>query len=288
MPVRGAFILLATFAVLTAWPACAAADLQGGTRPGGSSAALRSEPREQRGQQAAEPPSRVEKIVRRIPAWVRSAMVALAAMAVILAGLSIYQWLRRRRVEHVAHVDPLTGVANRLAFEERLTREWHRSERYGRPLGVLLIDLDDFKLVNDRDGHVAGDELLKRVAERMSGRLRETDMLARFGGDEFAAICPETSMPNLAKLARSLEQQAADLPGTPVDLSIGVAEYEPSDRQPLDLIERADASMYERKRTSRRRQRFSRASKPNPRAGREAESDGPRSRDDATRGREAG
>ena len=165
----------------------------------------------------------------------------------------------------------MTGVANRLAFEQRLTREWHRSERYGRPLGVLLIDLDDFKLVNDRDGHVAGDELLRRVAERMSGRLRETDMLARFGGDEFAAICPETSMPNLAKLARSLEQQAADLPGTPVDLSIGVAEYEPGDRQPLDLIERADASMYERKRTSRRRRRFSRASKSNPRAGREVE-----------------
>ena len=243
MRVRRPFVLLAAFAILAAWPACAAAaDLHGGTRSGESSATPRSESREQSRSRAAEPPSRVEKIVKRIPAWVRSAMVALAAIAVILGGpVDLPVAPAPQGIEHVAHIDPLTGVANRVAFEQRLTREWHRSERYGRPFGVLLIDLDDFKLVNDRDGHVAGDKLLRRVAARCASRLRETDMLARLGGDEFAAICPETSMPNLAKLARSLERQAAS-PGTPVDLSIGVAEYEPGDRQSLfDLIQRADA-----------------------------------------------
>jgi diguanylate cyclase (GGDEF)-like protein len=257
MRVHSPLVLLAALGALALWPACAAAvNFQIGAESSGSAAAVRSESREQSRSPEAEPPSRVEKIVKRIPAWVRSLTIALAAIAVVLAGLSIHEWHRRRKTEHAALVDPLTGVANRLAFEQRLAREWHRSERYGRPLGVLLIDLDDFKLVNDREGHAAGDELLRRVAERMSSRLRETDMLARFGGDEFAAICPETSMPNLDKLAGILEQQAAELPDTPIGLSIGCAEYERRDREPLDMIERADASMYERK---RRRGRFSRS-----------------------------
>lgn len=227
-------------------------DSQAG-RAGGEPAAEAGSARRAKSEHAI-PNSPIDQVVRPLPAELRGALVALALACLGFAAFSLVERRRRRRAEQVASVDPLTGVASRLAFEHRLAQEWSRSQRYGNPLGVLLIDLDDFKLVNDRRGHTAGDCVLREVAQQMQSRLRETDMLARFGGDEFAVICPETSKPNLATLARSLERHVRELADLP-SVSIGIAEYEPRDAQPLDIIERADNSMYETKRSHLRAHR---------------------------------
>jgi diguanylate cyclase (GGDEF)-like protein len=157
---------------------------------------------------------------------------------------------RRRslRVERAAFVDSLTGLPNRPAFERRLAKEWRRSERYDRPLGMLLIDLDDFKIVNDTQGHAAGDAVLREVAAAISGRIRVSDMAARLGGDEFVVICPETPLAGLEMLARSLEELLSE---ASIATSIGYTEREPADGDPEHFVERADAAMYRRKQSAR-------------------------------------
>jgi two-component system, cell cycle response regulator len=172
-------------------------------------------------------------------------------------------------VERAALVDSLTGLPNRAAFERRLAKEWRRSERYERPLGMLLIDLDDFKSVNDTQGHAAGDAVLREVAAAISGRIRVSDMAARLGGDEFVVLCPETPLPGLQTLASALEerlQQAA------IKISVGFTEREPADEDPDAFVERADAAMYRRKQSTRtRKERRKRVPAPQTLAGATAE-----------------
>src|SRR4029077_20452046 len=94
------------------------------------------------------------------------------------------------RLEAAARRDSLTGVANRQAFDERLAHELAVTRRTGHPTAVVLLDIDDFKQINDRHGHVSGDEVLCAVATVARRSLRDTDLVARLGGDEFAAILP--------------------------------------------------------------------------------------------------
>ena len=133
---------------------------------------------------------------------------------------------------------------NRAGFEQRLSREWQRAKRYERGLGLLLIDLDDFKHVNDTKGHMAGDRVLRQAAAAICGRIRETDVAARLGGDEFVVLCPETTNAGLETLAIGLEKTLAE---HGIEASAGHAQREPVDAQPGELIARADQSMYERK-----------------------------------------
>jgi diguanylate cyclase (GGDEF)-like protein len=121
-----------------------------------------------------------------------------------------------------------------------------RSDRYGRPLGLVMLDLDGFKHLNDTRGHKEGDRVLRETAALIADRLRAIDMAARLGGDEFAALCPETPSEGLDALTHSLERC---LEGLPVGASIGYASREPTDDDPLDLLARADAAMYRQKRT---------------------------------------
>jgi diguanylate cyclase (GGDEF)-like protein len=174
----------------------------------------------------------------------------LACLALLFAFTSLRERRRSLRVERAALVDSLTGLPNRPAFERRLTKEWRRSDRYNRPLGLLLIDLDDFKQVNDTQGHAAGDAVLREVAAAISGRIRVSDMAARLGGDEFVVICPETPLEGLKVVARSLEERLAE---ASVACSVGFTEREPSDESPEAFVERADAAMYRRKQSTRKR-----------------------------------
>lgn len=190
----------------------------------------------------------VSVLVDVIPASLRLMLIAAGVLAAALAALSLRERHIRRRAERVALVDPLTGIPNRLAFEEGLTRAWKHAQRYGRPLGLLLMDLDGFKQVNDRAGHAAGDRLLSEVATKLTARMRDTDTLARFGGDEFVAICPETEGPALEGMVRSLRDFTSEALSLPVRLSIGAAQFKPDDTQPLDLLIRADEAMYRQKR----------------------------------------
>jgi diguanylate cyclase (GGDEF)-like protein len=153
-------------------------------------------------------------------------------------------WALRRE----ALVDPLTGMANRVAFERRLSHEWRRARRYGRPLGLLMLDLDDLKRINDTAGHAAGDRMLKAVAEAISTDTRDSDLAARLAGDEFVVLCPETAADGLKQTAAKLWEK---LETRDISVSIGRAELEPDDLSSEDLVARADVAMHQHKQRRR-------------------------------------
>lgn len=190
----------------------------------------------------------VTRIISEIPAWVFWALGALAVIALAGLGLFIRERHRRRSAELDAMVDELTGISNRKAFDRRLDLEWRRAARYGRSLGLMIMDLDGFKQVNDMKGHAAGDGVLRDVAQALDKRMRDTDLVARIGGDEFAVICPETGINELMTIRRQLSEQTIREIGEVVGLSIGVAEYVPSDDDATSILARADESMYRVKR----------------------------------------
>jgi diguanylate cyclase (GGDEF)-like protein len=195
-------------------------------------------------------PSIVSKVINRIPAEYKIALAALGLLSVLFALVSLRERRRSRRVERQALVDALTALPNRQAFERRLAKEWRRAERYERSIGVLMLDLDDFKQINDGQGHAAGDRVLREAAALISGRIRSADMAARWGGDEFVVLCPETNATGLRVLARSLEDR---LKHAGIASSAGFAERESGDLGPSDLLARADVSMYARKQRDRAR-----------------------------------
>lgn len=137
-------------------------------------------------------------------------------------------------------------MGSRTALERQLETEWKRAQRHDRPLGLLLLDLDDLKQVNDEFGHAAGDELLRSAAGSISERVRQSDIVARMGGDEFVVICPETSGEGLERLAGALKE---DFRRVQVGVSVGYTERQELDDGPDELLARADAAMYEHKRS---------------------------------------
>ena len=145
------------------------------------------------------------------------------------------------RLRVLAGTDPLTGCANRRAWDEELHAALVRAERDGHPLSVALVDLDDFKGYNDRNGHQAGDRLLKEVAAAWQGFLRVSDVLARIGGDEFAILLPGCNLGMAAQIAERLRS------AVPVArCSIGVAVWNGVETAE-QLLARADAGLYEAK-----------------------------------------
>ena len=194
-------------------------------------------------------PSSVSRMVSSIPTHFWVILVGVGIAAALLGLLALHEIRRSRRAQDDALADPLTGLTNRAGFEQRLAKEWARAKRYERGLGLVLIDLDDFKQVNDTQGHMAGDRVLREAAAAICGRIRETDLAARLGGDEFVVLCPETTNAGLETLAIGLERTLAE---HGIDGSAGHAQREPLDDQPGELIARADQSMYQRK--DRRRQ----------------------------------
>jgi diguanylate cyclase (GGDEF)-like protein len=146
-------------------------------------------------------------------------------------------------VARLARTDPLTGLANRRAWQDQLRREMSRAARTGGPLSVVVLDLDGFKAFNDRSGHGAGDSLLVEAATLWSLQIREMDLIARHGGDEFVVLLPDAGLPGATAVADRL------LPSTPrgVTVSAGVAEWDGTESAD-ELIGRADAALYEAKR----------------------------------------
>jgi diguanylate cyclase (GGDEF)-like protein/PAS domain S-box-containing protein len=167
-----------------------------------------------------------------------------------------------RRLEaelrHQALHDPLTGVANRALFLDRVHHALDRRRRHGEPLAVLFCDLDHFKAVNDTHGHPAGDELLRAVAARIGSALRVGDTLARFGGDEFAVLLEGTGALEATAIATAIQSAVREplvLVGTRVvpSMSIGVGPSSGEDLDEAELIRRADVALYRAKRAGRDR-----------------------------------
>jgi diguanylate cyclase (GGDEF)-like protein len=155
-----------------------------------------------------------------------------------------------------AQTDGLTGLLNRGALDELLARELRRARAEQRSLTVMLADIDHFKRINDGWGHPAGDEALRQVSGALRRILRPSDTLARFGGEEFAIIVRDSSLPNAKDVAERLRAEVALLSGLPGDqqitISIGLASSVPGER-PESVIERCDQALYRSKREGRNR-----------------------------------
>lgn len=150
--------------------------------------------------------------------------------------------------------DPLTGLLNRRRLDEDLPREVALALRYDATLSFLMLDLDHFKRLNDRYGHLAGDAVLRDVAAELSGAVRSTDLSYRFGGEEFCVLLRNTDLPAALLLAERVRRRIGRrLARSAVTVSIGVAAVPSSARDGAELVRRADAALYEAKRAGRNR-----------------------------------
>src|SRR5918911_613093 len=153
--------------------------------------------------------------------------------------------------EEAAFTDHLTGLANRRRFERQLEREVSRTQRYGRPFCLLLLDIDNFKQVNDPYGHEAGDEVIRRLALTLQAGTRGIDLAARIGGEEFAVILPETDFEGGVDVAERLRIAISEMeiPNVGrITASFGVAEISLSAATGRELMAVADSALYEAKR----------------------------------------
>jgi diguanylate cyclase (GGDEF)-like protein len=156
---------------------------------------------------------------------------------------------RYREARQLAETDALTGFFNQRYFHETLRREALRAQRYDRRLALLIIDLDDFKAVNDRIGHLAGDAVLAQVAERLRNEIRSVDIGCRVGGDEFGVIMPESTSEDSSQLFQRMHDAVAAMPvpaGQRVRISAGIAELRHGETA-AGLFERADSALYRAK-----------------------------------------
>lgn len=169
----------------------------------------------------------------------------------------------RDALERIARMDALTGIANRRAFDEVLSREWRRLARVNQSLGVIMIDVDHFKQFNDTYGHGQGDSCLQRLAHAAAAALqRPADLLARYGGEEFIALLPDTALPGALAVAEAIRAAVQDLKiphagskAAPcVTVSLGVACGIPKGDQAAEgLVETADKQLYAAKSEGRNR-----------------------------------
>ncbi|MCX8032428.1 MAG: sensor domain-containing diguanylate cyclase [Thermoleophilia bacterium] len=164
-----------------------------------------------------------------------------------------------RRLQDLAYLDTLTGLANRRFLEEALEARLNESGRYGWTLGVIMMDIDHFKTINDTYGHEAGERVLQTVARTLRGATRSYDLVGRWGGEEFLAILSRTSREDLSSIAeryRALaEQSDVRIRGgrLRVTLSLGAALADRSGETPAALVARADELLYQSKRAGRNR-----------------------------------
>ena len=165
------------------------------------------------------------------------------------------------KLEQLATRDGLTGLANRRFFDDTLLAEWARAMRQTQPLSLLMVDVDNFKAYNDANGHLGGDECLKRIASAVSGEMRTNDLVARYGGEEFAVILPNQSLKGAAIVAERIRSRVERLQipnrntiSGNVTVSIGAATaLAAPDNNPSQLVATADAALYRAKHMGRNR-----------------------------------
>jgi diguanylate cyclase (GGDEF)-like protein len=185
---------------------------------------------------------------------VLSEVAYLVVVGIAIAGLSQLRHTHSQ-LEQLATQDPLTNALNARAFSHELAQELSRNRRYGRPLALIYLDLDDFKSVNDAHGHATGDAVLRLVADAMRGAVRQADVVGRLGGDEFGVLMPETDGAVAHAAATRLGASIRTVfRGTPsVTASIGVVAVSGTEAGTDELLRKADQAMYEAKRAGKDR-----------------------------------
>jgi len=161
------------------------------------------------------------------------------------------------RVKQLAYLDGLTGIFNRRFFELRISEEIERARRFGTGMGVVMIDIDHFKRLNDEFGHLLGDEVLRQVSSLLHQQLRKIDVVCRYGGEEFAILLSQTSPQHSLAVAEKLRRmvEAWQFPGVarPVTISAGTANYPEHGTTRDELVKAADAGLYAAKQSGRNR-----------------------------------
>jgi diguanylate cyclase (GGDEF)-like protein len=207
--------------------------------------------------------------------YLNQAVRALVGLVLVFSVYLVYQQVQLSRLRHevadqmqslakvetlasevykLAALDQLTGLYNRRSGEQRLAQEISRAQRHGRPLTVLLMDLDGLKQINDRHGHAAGDTVLKGFADRLQRAIRGSDLAVRLGGDEFMALLPECRAEEVRHVLARLEGLEFEFDDQKLHLqySRGWTDYAPGET-PQELLKRADGALYENKRAGKRR-----------------------------------
>jgi diguanylate cyclase (GGDEF)-like protein len=213
-------------------------------------------------------PANIANVLERPALLIIPKLINVAAGCFVI-GVLLMRWLpnaeRERRnsdrlsagFELLATVDGLTSLYNRRHFESLARVEWGRFQRYGRPLSLLVLDVDHFKSINDRFGHDAGDLVLKAIANDCSSMRRETDIIARLGGEEFVLLLPETDEAAAEIVAERLRSQIDNhsniLRGNEMRLSVSIGVAGATLNMPTFevMLKRADEAMYEAKRRGR-------------------------------------
>jgi len=196
--------------------------------------------------------------LQRIRRWQTVAIISGLLLAALLAAFAWRQWGKSRRMRALALVDPLTGAASRRAFDTAIAGALSDAMRTGLPLSLLALDLDRFKAINDRYGHPAGDRVLAATVKAWQAVMREHDLLARIGGEEFVVVCPDATLAKARGIATRLLEATEALrfeeidPALRVGVSIGLAQTESGDTL-ATLHSRADAALYRAKQGGRGR-----------------------------------
>ena len=176
--------------------------------------------------------------------------------------VAIIKWIKHEeeikiKLLELASIDDLTGIMNRRVFDIEFKRDFANAKRYNKALSLVVIDIDNFKPINDKHGHFFGDLVLKMFAKEVTSLLREGDIFSRWGGDEFCVILPETSGINAMKVAEKIRFAVKNIhvktDKSPIyfTVSLGVTEFHYEDKDAMIMIDRADKALYDAKAAGR-------------------------------------
>jgi diguanylate cyclase (GGDEF)-like protein len=174
----------------------------------------------------------------------------------IQAAVAVENLILYRKSQHLSITDGLTGLYNHRYFQEQLCIELSRAQRYDLNFSIVIVDVDNFKDINDTYGHIAGDEILRRLAAYIKKTTRESDIVARYGGDEFVMLLPETPKDGAAALCNRIRAALAQniIGGNiPVKISMGISAYPDDGVYNQDIVEKADSALYRAKEEGRDR-----------------------------------
>lgn len=182
--------------------------------------------------------------------------IALIELFSQLVGASIGNIKLFEKIQHQATTDGLTGLVNHKTFYEILEKELLRSRRYGGLISLIMVDVDNLKKINDTYGHRAGDKVIREIGRKIKECIRQIDTAARYGGDEFAVILPNTSLSDSTIVAQRMVNAVASSPATwkrdliPLSVSVGLGQYD-ADTHPEDITSRSDQALYSAKKAGK-------------------------------------